>query len=248
MDQAYKEKMVKALFPDRKKDGNKSDFGRSLLIGGSRKYPGCVKITSDFAYLSGNGYTAIAVPDSILTVTEMRANPTEIFEMIPNTEDSFLWEDSLVLELNKYDTILFGNGIRECPENLSFLLHLLENYKGTLIVDASGIDLFALADKKVLKHKRTKHLLFTPHLKEASRLLARDTLDFNVLAHAAFDFASEYDVTLLLKSSHSALIAHDGIRYSSYPDPDPFPRRKRGCSGWFFGRAISLWGETVPLP
>ena len=69
-----------SLLVERQPDSIKSDFGRTCLIGGSLNYPGAMIIASDFAYLSGNGYTAVSVPETIRTVIQSRVNPTEILK------------------------------------------------------------------------------------------------------------------------------------------------------------------------
>src|SRR3954468_19346763 len=56
-----------ALRP-READNHKGDFGRALLVGGSRGLSGAISLSGQAALRSGAGLVTLAVPSSVLDV------------------------------------------------------------------------------------------------------------------------------------------------------------------------------------
>ena len=107
MDKTLFDSMIRDIYQNRKPDGIKSDFGKVLIIGGSKPYPLSVCIADKFASLSGVGYVSLAVDKSIYQIVASRVSLTSIFEISTRDEGIDLSNDTL----RKYDSILFGNGI-----------------------------------------------------------------------------------------------------------------------------------------
>lgn len=195
---------IKKVFFDRKIDSIKNDFGKALILGGSRRYPNSVLISSMFASLSGNGYVALGVPNSIYSIIASRVNPMQIFEPSKEENDSlcFSMEDKERI-IKTYSSILFGNGILESEENRDLLCYLLKNYKGNLIIDATGISLL-----KDMSFSFGGKLLLTPHLGEAKKLFdisisSRNPMDY---IPSALEYQRKNLCNILLKSNVSYLI------------------------------------------
>lgn len=219
MDQKQRTEIKKTLYQKREPSSIKSDFGRSLLIGGSLSYPGALLISSLFAKLSGNGYVALALPDNVRMVAMTRAPLTQIFENIENKEDSFTPIQDLSF-INKYDSLLFGNGIKSSEENRLFLKRLIEEYEHNLILDATALMLLA-SNPSILGKKNPKStILLTPHLREAKAILHSDISSRNPddYEQEAKDFCEKYHVAVLLKSAQSLLVLPNKKSLScSYP-------------------------------
>ena len=81
MDKALFDSMIRDIYQNRKPDGIKSDFGKVLIIGGSKPYPLSVCIADKFASLSGVGYVSLAVDKSIYQIVASRVSLTSIFEI-----------------------------------------------------------------------------------------------------------------------------------------------------------------------
>ena len=204
------------LYLHRDLNSIKSDFGKALIIGGSKKYPLSVIIASKCAYVSSNGYTALSIPDSIYIPVVSQMNPTHIIELLDNNDDSFLSKQDLY-QLNKYDSILFGNGILSSDENLKFLEKLIECYENNLVIDATGLMLLS-RNLDILKKKNNKSkILLTPHLGEASFLLRTKKEGRNPILYReeAIEFCKKYNVNMLLKSSSSLYVNEKGETFES---------------------------------
>lgn len=199
------------IYQHRDSKSIKNDFGKSVIIGGCKRYPLSVIIASKLCYVSANGYTALAVPDSIYTVVVSQMNPTHIIEILDNENDSFKPEQDLY-QLNKYNALLFGNGVSSSDENVKFLSRLIECYENNLIIDATGLMLLS-RNLDILKNKNPKsRILLTPHLGEASFLLRVKKEGRNPFSYKeeAIEFCKKYDVNMLLKSSSSLYVTSNG--------------------------------------
>jgi ADP-dependent NAD(P)H-hydrate dehydratase / NAD(P)H-hydrate epimerase len=185
---------------------NKGELGRALLFGGSRDYPFAPAIAATFASWSGVGYVGLALPSSCLALTAARVPLSCIFPSDP------------FQGINRYQAILFGNGLQDNAENQANLRRLLKEYEGILIVDATGLDL--LKEVGFAEKNANLTVILTPHLGEAKRLLdspiiSKEPEDYQTLGQA---FTDEHDVLLLLKSYHSLLLQKGKKAIaSSYP-------------------------------
>lgn len=217
MDPKRFHEIIDTLYLHRRKDSIKSDFGRTLIIGGSLRYPLSVLISAKACYFSSNGYTALCVPKEIYVPIVSRMNPTQIIEPLVTEEGSFDPNQDLGM-LNRYDSLLFGNGVEDSMLNRAFLRRLLEVYSHNLILDATGLKLLS-EDLDMLERRNTDStLLLTPHMKEASLLFKREetTREPEDLAETATVFCRRYHLNLLLKSAHSIYFTSEGLQYSLF--------------------------------
>lgn len=239
MKQDLFDRMIDFFYIDRDPEGIKSDFGRTLIIGGSREYPGAAKIAASLCLSSGCGFVSLAVPDSIFPLTFSSLAPTIVRERIPSKEDDFLLDEKSLEHLNSYSAILFGNGIATSELNLVFLRNLVKAYKGFLVLDASSLSLLAM-DPSLLERKNADlRILLTPHLGEAGRLFhcGNRGRDPKAYVDQALSFCKQYDVLILLKSSRSLLVDSQFVQ-----EADQIPTPSLGKAGSGDGLAGLLSG------
>ncbi len=200
---------IKKIYHDRQIDAIKNDFGKALLIGGSKKFPNGIVISSEFASISGNGYSALGVPSTIYPIVASRCNLTQIFEPSILDSDSVEYDPLRINVLAKtYQSILFGPGIADTKENLKLLTTLLQDYEGNLVIDATGLKLLSKVNVKEFR----PNVLLTPHLGEARSLFASD-----VHSREAKDYVADakkyiklHHCSILLKSFDSILVTSTG--------------------------------------
>lgn len=219
MDKKAKEQIQNAIYKTRKETLIKSECGRCLLIGGSKNYPLAPLIAEKGASCIGLGYVSLAVPDSIYEIAATRASLTTIFAFLPQAKDSFIAKKDELLALEKYDAILFGNGILESKENYDFLSSLLKTYPGYLVLDATALTLLSKYGEDILSKKKGKEVILTPHLGEANRLFhtslsSHDAKDYLESAKA---FCETYSVHLLLKSYAPIYVTPNDFCFSASP-------------------------------
>lgn len=222
-------KIVDAVYIDRPQEGIKTDFGKALLIGGSKAYPGAMALAASFASLSGCGYVGLAIPDTIYDATFSRIPSTVINECIANDEESFQTSWQLVERLSGYSAILFGNGIKNSAGNRKFLQDLLCAYQGILVIDATGLRMLADDNSRMLRERNNKiQIVLTPHLGEAQALFGIGDLGTDPANYEndAVEYARQYDVRILLKSHRSILVSKESIHLA-----DQVPTAALGKAG-----------------
>lgn len=209
--------MINTLYLHRDKHSIKNDFGKVLLLGGCKKYPNSILISSSFASLAGVGYTSLGLPSTIYQSASSRCELTAIFEPCDKEGDYLYYNEKHLEEIIKnYSSILFGNGILDCKENEELLTYLLKNYQGNIVIDATGLNIF----KRINLLSFSPNIVLTPHIGEVKRLLdinthSRDPRDFLTYAKA---YCKNNRVLMLLKSDQSVLVNDNGEEFSnSYP-------------------------------
>lgn len=81
------------LLPDRKPDAHKGDFGRILLLCGSRGYTGSAYLAAMGALRSGGGLAFLGVPESIYAIEAVKLNEAIVFPL-PDADGAFAPEAS----------------------------------------------------------------------------------------------------------------------------------------------------------
>jgi NAD(P)H-hydrate epimerase len=183
------EKDIVKLFPKRARNTNKGSFGTATLIAGSEQYIGTAQLALGGALKSGCGYVKLCCHDKLKYA---------IAPIYPQA----IYCDSEDLSS---DCIAIGMGCGVSTALYEKIKYLLTEYKGTLIIDADGLNTLAKYGVGVLKDAKCKVIL-TPHIKEFSRLSGQDVSKITQNSvDLCRDFANDKGVTVLLKSSSSIL-------------------------------------------
>ncbi|MCD8306828.1 MAG: NAD(P)H-hydrate dehydratase [Clostridia bacterium] len=191
----YEPQDIKAFFPQRKHNSHKGTYGTACLVVGSDKYLGAAALATAGALRSGCGYTKVATSKAVR-------------EAIVGRLPQAIYLDDIDL-LSK--CILVGCGCGVSKDLYAIICNLLATYKGTLVIDADGLNSLAMFGTEPLK-KAVCQVVVTPHVKEFARLFGMDdtfAADFNPVRQAR-SFADAYGCTVLLKSSSSVIT--DGMR------------------------------------
>lgn len=185
---------IKKFYPERLRNTHKGTYGTAQLVVGSDKYMGAAALAAEAALKSGCGYVKVCSCEKVKLALAARL-PQAIFS------------DEIDLSAQ---CIALGCGTGVSEDVYKTLKSLLNGYRGTLIIDADGINSLAAYGRDILLNKSC-NVVLTPHVKEFSRLSGLDvgTVLQNPVK-AARDFASEYKVTVLLKSAASVIT--DGER------------------------------------
>ncbi|HCL56953.1 MAG TPA: NAD(P)H-hydrate dehydratase [Spirochaetia bacterium] len=212
------------ILPERKRDSHKGAYGKTLILSGSKNYPGAALLASGAALKSGTGllyYYGEVCQEILIKYPEII-----LLDKIEN--------------LDLFDSILAGPGWGEGNETL--LKKLISDFSHSLILDADALNLIS-RNPKLLKNR--KNTLLTPHLKEFSRLTGKDTdwIKKNKL-QALSDFAVNYpDVSVLLKDSVSILKDGSSFYYLEWGSD----ALARGGSGDLLAGLCSGFAAQLPL-
>lgn len=226
------------ILPDRRIDAHKGDFGKILLLCGSRGYTGAAALAAMGALRSGAGLVYLAVPESIYAIEATKLNEAIVLPL-PD-QDGKLSIDALpqILKLlPNMDAVLFGPGWGQSEGNFLIAKEILQTFEGAVVVDADGINV--IAKHMDIVREREAPTIFTPHPGEFARMGGDNTLDRQV---AAEEFARLNGCILLLKG-HNTVIT-DGCR--TYVNPTGNPGMAVGGSGDVLAGIIaSLIGQGI---
>lgn len=210
----------KDIYFNRKPDSIKSDFGKTLIIAGSKKYPGASFIASQFAELAGVGYVALSVPETIYNIAASKVSNNIIYEFFSSGDD-FKWSNDYNKVINGYNSVLFGNGVNDSISNLVFLKNLIAT-ANNLVIDGTGLNIIA-NNVEILKRDNKNKILLTPHLGELKRLLKIDDCSRNPNDYLlkCKEFCQKYNVNVLIKSYSSILVLDNQTFLNSNYAPTP---------------------------
>ena len=197
--------------PERNPWAHKGDFGRVLLLCGSRGYTGAAVLSAMGCLRSGAGLVYLGVPECIYTIAAVKLTEAVVLPFSSEGDTYGLAAvDSLIPYLDKMDAVLIGSGMGQSEGTLEVLKRVMRDYQGPLIVDADGINL--LSKHKYLLRERTAATILTPHPGEYRRLTGMVNGD---QTESAVSFAKEFGCILVLKG-HETLITDGSCCYRNF--------------------------------
>lgn len=255
-------KDVLELLPDRNPLAHKGDFGRILLLCGSRGYTGAAALAAMGALRCGAGLVYLGVPESIYAIEAVKLTEPVVFPL--PEEDGMLSKaaiDQILIRLPNVDAVLIGPGIGCSEGTFSVVEAILKEYKGPIVLDADGINV--LAGHIDILRGRTGTTILTPHEGEFRRISDRLTDD---RIASAKGFAEDTNTIVLLKG-HSTVIT-DGSTCYANPTGNPgmavggsgdvlsgiitallgqgiAPLQAAACGAWIHGSAGDICAEEI---
>jgi NAD(P)H-hydrate epimerase len=197
--------------PPRAPDSHKGDFGRVLIVAGSRGMSGAAVLCSTAALRGGAGLVRAAVPADVLPIVAA-GNPCFMTAPLPHDADGRLAAEAAaeVLRLAAAsDVIAAGPGLGQAPAVAAVVRALLARTASPLVLDADALN--ALAGQTEALRGRAVPPVLTPHPGEFARLIGRKVSgDPAERQDLAARFAAEHGVVVLLKG-HGTVVT-DGRR------------------------------------
>lgn len=229
---------VLSILPDRNPWGHKGDFGKVLLLCGSRGYTGAAYFAAMGALRCGAGLVFLGVPESIYAIEAVKLNEPIVFPL-PDA-DGKLSEEAVPEILNRLpqmDAVLIGCGLGQSEGTLLAVKAVLENAKCPAILDADCINL--ISKHMDILRRREYPTVLTPHAGEFARM--GGTVGADPMATAAA-FAAEYGCILVLKGHRTCIT--DGE--TGYLNPTGNPGMAVGGSGDVLaGMITGLIGQGI---
>ena len=226
------------ILPDRDENAHKGDFGKILLLCGSRGYTGAAYLAAMGALRSGAGLTFLGVPESIYAIEAVKLSVPIVFPLPDEAGKLSVAAIPEILErLPQMDAVLTGPGLGQSEGTFQVVRSVLENAACPVVLDADGINVIA-AHKDILRG-RTNPTILTPHDGEFARLGGIIGDDRSA---AAAEMARELGCTVLLKG-HRTVITDGEITYINHTGN---PGMAVGGSGDVLaGIIVSLLGQGI---
>lgn len=231
--------LVLSLLPDRNPWGHKGNFGKLLLLCGSRRYTGAAFFAAMGALRSGAGLVFLGVPESIYGIEAVKLNEPVIFPL-PDAGGRLSADavPEILTRLPQMDAVLVGPGLGQSEGTLAVVRAVLEKAECPVVVDADGINVLS-AHRDLLRGRKLPTIL-TPHDGEFARLggvIGEDRMS------AAAALAEELGCVVLLKGHETCIT--DGT--DGYLNPTGNPGMAVGGSGDVLAGVITaLLGAGLP--
>lgn len=231
--------LVLSLLPDRNPWGHKGNFGKLLLLCGSRGYTGAAFFAAMGALRSGAGLVFLGVPESIYGIEAVKLNEPVIFPL-PDAGGRLSADavPEILTRLPQMDAVLVGPGLGQSEGTLAVVRAVLEKAECPVVVDADGINVLS-AHRDLLRGRKLPTIL-TPHDGEFARLggvMGEDRMA------AAAALAEELGCVVLLKGHETCIT--DGT--DGYLNPTGNPGMAVGGSGDVLAGVITaLLGAGLP--
>lgn len=197
MKEITKELVMNSI-PERRTESHKGDFGRVLIIAGSRTMTGACILACEAALRSGSGLVYALVPDEIMPQVQVAVPEVVIkdrSEGIPEPMD--------------YDCVVIGPGLGTGDDAVRLVDEILERAECPLILDADALNVISYNhwhDRVRDRCLRGLGTVITPHMGEAARLLKDDT-DFDMEKAGREEILNELyyitEATVVLKGNRT---------------------------------------------
>lgn len=201
------------VFLKRSSRSHKGDYGRILIVAGSRGMSGAARLTAMAALRSGAGLVTLAVPNAIEAVVA-RQDPEIMVRAFPSTKSGSLDLKScagILKLLAAQDVLAIGPGLSCHPSTAKLIRKLIAGSKIPVVVDADALNAFE--NKTELFLEAQAPLFLTPHEGEFKRVFKFTeprTTSHATRKKSAQEVAEMYGVYLILKGCRTIVAAPDG--------------------------------------
>ena len=151
---------VKGIYKKREPWAHKGDFGKLLIIGGSKSYSGSPALSAMAAYRSGADLVTVAAPKRAADIIASFSPNIITYPLAGDFISSRHLKELLSLA-NDNDAIVIGGGLGRNPQTFKAVQSFLQKVSKPCVIDADGIR--AVAGKKSLIKK---DYVMTPHVNE----------------------------------------------------------------------------------
>ena len=185
---------------DRSSTSHKGDFGRLLIIGGSRDYIGAPVLVDSAARKTGVDLVFLNCPKY---VADRHTEP----DLIVNSLDSEFYinsgdVDSILNKFKNFDAIVIGNGMGTRTETKEAVLRLIGKANAPIVMDADALKLVSPDELKSAKSGNSG-IVLTPHSREFEILFNEKISGMNVSDKIKIveDYAKKTKTTIVLKGA-----------------------------------------------
>ena len=200
----------------RKADSHKGDYGRVLIVGGSRGMAGAPALAGKAALRSGAGLVTLAVSQSIQAIVAS-FEPSYMTLGLGDRDDDCLrveCSSEILKAAASRDVLAIGPGLGGDPSTARLVCELFRSVQQPMIVDADALN--ALAKSPEVLSKPGGVRILTPHAGEFERLTGQTCngeADKRAGQAGALCRRDASGQTLIVLKGHQTIIT-DGKQYT----------------------------------
>ena len=220
-------------------ESHKGNYGKLLIVGGSRGYTGAPVIAARAALRTGAGIVFLSAPECIYQIQASRC-VEEVCTPLASDENGLVAKAAeQILSGNvAYDACVVGPGLGSGDGAAEVVYRLIHGFARPLVVDADGIN--AVSRNIDILRERTGETVLTPHEVEFQRLGG----DLSAgREHGAVELAARLGAVVVLKGHRTVTAGPDG---SVFVNTTGNPGMATGGSGDALAGVIgSLLGQGL---
>jgi ADP-dependent NAD(P)H-hydrate dehydratase / NAD(P)H-hydrate epimerase len=197
-------KGVKQIISDREKFGHKGTYGHALIVAGSEGKTGAAILCSRAALRAGAGLVTAFVPKVSRDV--MQEAVPEVMTITAD-EEKFI---SGHIPAVKFNAVGVGPGLGTEELTANSLKTLIGEQQYAMVWDADALNI--LSDNKTWNSFLPAQTILTPHPGEFDRLTQKHSSGYDRM-QSQQQFATKYNVIVVLKGAHTSIALPDGTVY-----------------------------------
>lgn len=201
------------MLPPRKADSHKGDYGRALVIGGSRGMSGAIAMAGLATLRSGAGLVTLAVPQSVQDIVASHC-PCYMTRGLSEENGQFVpaAAEEIIGFADACNVLALGPGLARSNNLTAFVQRLYREIPQPMVVDADA--LFALAENPSVIAQPGGIRLLTPHPGEFARLAGHPPESTErVSAAAELARRDTNGRTIIVLKGHHTVVT-DGTKFS----------------------------------
>jgi ADP-dependent NAD(P)H-hydrate dehydratase / NAD(P)H-hydrate epimerase len=228
---------MREIVSPRAPDSHKGDYGRVLIVAGSRGKSGAAHLAAVGALRSGAGLVTVATPASIQPVVAAMG-AEYMTEALLDGEDGLSLENVDRLMEMARDVVAIGPGLGPAHGTRDCIRQLVDRATAPLVIDADGLNAFS-GQPDGLSGRDGRDVIITPHPGEMARLVGMSTDEVQASRlEIARNFASAHHVYVVLKG-HRTIIATPDEKV--FINPTGNPGMATGGTGDVLTGMIAAW-------
>lgn len=199
-----------ALVTPRAAETQKGDYGRVLVVAGSRGKTGAAHLAAAGALRSGAGLVTVATPASCQPLLATLGAEYMTLGLEETADGQVAWEAvDRVLDTDA-DVIALGPGLGRSTSTLALVQSVVERAGRPLVLDADALFAFVGESDRLMGRDDTE-IIITPHPGEMARLtgLTVEAVQANRV-EVARTFATTHRVHVVLKGHRTVVATPDG--------------------------------------
>ena len=216
--------LARSLLPLRERIAHKGDFGRSLLLCGSKTYVGAASLAAQACVRSGVGLVTLATPTSVYQT--LAGNIPEATYIPLNEDLDNVLPDLAFATLEErfphMDSALVGVGVGLSSGASELVSRLISReeiwYECNVVFDADGLTIASQTPN--WSDVFNGNLIITPHPGEMSRILGIPISEVEADRLEAVQTAAQrFNCTVVLKGATTLIASQDGrLRVNMMPN------------------------------
>lgn len=219
------EKLTKHLSLQTKNGRHKYDNGVVHILAGSEGLTGAAMMSAKSAWKHGAGAVFLYSPKKLLNLYELSL-PQIIKISLGDDKSSHLkpeFSSKIVEHVHtKLGVLLIGPGLGNSPETGSCIKQVLENFSGTVVLDADALRFWDQFN--TISRAKKENWILTPHIGEAKKYLGANFKSEPDRIAWTKEFSRQHHCTVLLKGNPCILSTVDSSLYLTGYDTGMFTR------------------------